>query len=81
MIGDILLFIIDNNNSMTSILVPEYPLASELARTNIIIKTWPFSIFSPTPQAWLRMRLDCKSPNLSASIVTEDKDPKPVLMP
>ena len=79
--GAIPALIIPKINSTTSGRQPEYPVHSVFARINIIIKTCSGCILSPTPQAWLRMRLYCNSSSWSCSMVTLDRAPNPVLIP
>ena len=81
MIGAIPRLIMSISNLTTSGRIPETPLDSEFARYTIIKSTCSGSIFSPTPQAWLRIRLVCNFANSVSSILTEDIAPNPVFIP
>src|SRR5437879_4609843 len=67
--------------SSVSMLIPEKPLASTLARSAIVARTARTGSGSPTPAAWLRRRFSCSVSSAPRAILTSANDPNPVLMP
>jgi hypothetical protein len=67
--------------STTTGRTPEYPRASTLARSSMTARTSLTGSGSPTPPAWLRIRLSCSSRMRAGGIVTSASAPKPVVMP
>jgi hypothetical protein len=60
---------------------PECPRASTLARSSIIARTSRVGSGGPTPAAWLRTRLRCRSRRRPGAMATSDNLPKPVVTP
>ena len=67
--------------SATSGLAPEYPIASDRARSTIIARTTSRSTGSPMPAACERIRARCSSSRRSAGIGVVASDPNPVETP
>ena len=67
--------------SATSGLAPEYPMASERARSSIIARTTSRSTGSPMPAACERIRARCSSSRRSAGIGVVASEPNPVETP
>src|SRR5437667_406020 len=60
---------------------PLVPSSRTLARSNIIARTASSDSGSPTPEAWLRIRLSCSRPRSAAGMRTWASLPKPVVTP
>ncbi len=79
--GAFMEFTRSNIVSTTSGLIPDAPLANELALMAIILSVAIGAIGSPIPHAWLRTKFRCNNSNSSGAILTLERLPKPVFMP
>ena len=71
---------ISQSVSMTTARTPEYPFASEFARSNIMARVSASASGSPTPTAWERTRFTCSSRICSPAMRTSLSLPTPVVM-